>query len=69
MTRNLLLTLKETADILRISYARAAELARTGLLPGVVHIGRQVRINADSLEAFIASGGKALPGGWRRKEA
>jgi excisionase family DNA binding protein len=62
-----LLGLKQAAAILSISYARAAELARTGMLP-VVRLGRQVRIDPQQLELFIAQGGKALPGGWRRTQ-
>jgi excisionase family DNA binding protein len=60
-----LLDLKQTAAILNISYARAADLARAGLLP-VVRLGRQVRVDPQQLETFIAHGGKNLPGGWRR---
>lgn len=61
-----LLRVQEAADRLSISYPRAADLARKGLLP-VVRIGRQVRIDPARLEQFIASGGAALPGGWRRE--
>jgi putative molybdopterin biosynthesis protein len=60
-----LLTLTEVAQILRISYPRAAELVRQGLLPAV-RLGRQVRISPERLSAWIASGGEALPGGWRK---
>jgi excisionase family DNA binding protein len=60
------LTLKQTAEILQIKYQRAAEMARTGLLP-VIRLGRQVRVCPDQLEAFMAQGGRALPGGWRRQ--
>jgi excisionase family DNA binding protein len=60
-----LLTLEEAARVLRVKYGRAAELARLGVIP-VVRLGRQVRVNPDDLNRFIASGGKALPGGWRQ---
>lgn len=59
------LTLREAADVLQVSYHRAAELARQGLIP-VIRLGRQVRVCPDQLETFIAKGGRALPGGWRR---
>jgi excisionase family DNA binding protein len=59
------LTLQEAAEVLQVSYHRAAELARQGLLP-VIRLGRQIRVCPDQLEAFIAKGGRALPGGWRR---
>ena len=64
--RRELLTLRQCEQILKVSYARAAELARRGLLP-TVRLGRQVRVDPDQLEAFIAKGGKPLPGGWRRE--
>jgi len=60
------LTLKQTAEILQVKYQRAAEMARTGILP-VVRLGRQIRVSPDQLEAFMAQGGRALPGGWRRQ--
>jgi excisionase family DNA binding protein len=64
MTKELL-TLEQTARVLTVTYARAAELARQGVLP-VVRLGRQIRVSPDDLNQFIANGGKALPGGWRR---
>lgn len=63
-----LLTLNEAADILAVSYPRAAALAREGLMP-VVKLGRQYRVNPERLQQFIDGGGKGLPGGWRRKPA
>lgn len=43
-------------------------IIREGILPrGVfVRLGRRVAINPAALEAWIAAGGQALPGGWRR---
>ena len=49
------------------SDARVCELARQGLLPGVVRLGRRVRFDMDKISAFIEKGGEALPGGWRRQ--
>jgi excisionase family DNA binding protein len=60
------LTLRQVAEVLQIRYHRAAELARTGLLPGI-RLGRQIRVSPDQLEEFLANGGKPLPGGWKRK--
>ena len=54
-----LLTLTQTADILNVTYARAADLARRGFLP-TVRLGRQIRIDADRLKALIAGGGRSL---------
>jgi excisionase family DNA binding protein len=69
LTRNPLLTLQQTAKLLAVGYPRVAEMVRTGTLPRecVVYLGRQIRVNADALTAFIESGGKPLPGGWRRQ--
>jgi len=65
MNESEFLTLKEAAMKLKVSYARAAELARAGLIP-VVRLGRQVRVDAERLREFRRSGGQALSGGWRR---
>lgn len=54
-----LLTLTQTADILNITYARAADLARRGFLP-TVRLGRQIRIDADRLQKLISEGGRSL---------
>jgi excisionase family DNA binding protein len=62
-----LLTLAEVSDTLRVTYWRVAELARKGAIPGVVRIGRHVRVRQDALAEFIRSGGYRLPGGWRRR--
>lgn len=56
----------EVARILDISEARVYEMIRQGVLPAV-RLGRQVRIDRQTLEEFIAQGGRALPGGWRRE--
>ena len=64
---NELLTLEDVARVLHVKYGRAAELGREGIIP-VVRLGRQIRINPEELNSFIASGGKALPGGWRRSQ-
>jgi excisionase family DNA binding protein len=60
-----LMTVPEVAELLRVKAARCYELARTGQIP-VVKLGRQVRIDAARLRAFIRDGGVSLPGGWRR---
>lgn len=64
-TETEILTLEEAARILRITYSRAAELARQSILPHV-RLGRQIRVSRSALDRFIADGGKSLPGGWRR---
>jgi hypothetical protein len=61
-----LLTLSEGAEICAVTYARMAEMARTGLVPAV-KLGRQVRLDPEKLALFIDQGGKPLPGGWRKE--
>ncbi len=61
-----LLKVPETAAILRVTTQRAYEMLRGGTVPGVVRLGRQVRVDARKLEAWIAAGGQPLLGGWRR---
>jgi len=60
-----LLTMQEVARALRVSEARAYELARDQLLP-TVRLGRQLRVEEEALRQWIRAGGQALPGGWRR---
>lgn len=61
-----LINLQKTAERLGIGYDKAADLVRKGLLPAV-RVGRQIRIDPDQLEAWIAGGGRAWPGGWRKE--
>jgi excisionase family DNA binding protein len=61
-----LLRVEQVAKILGTSKPRVYELIRSGLLPSV-HLGRQVRVADNVLEEWIAQGGQALPGGWRRE--
>jgi len=63
-----LLTLQQAAEVLNVSYARAAELARQDILP-TVRLGRQIRVDPARLAEFVAGGGRALPGGWKRTAA
>ena len=61
-----LLTVKQAAEILQVSYLRACQLSRENILP-VVRLGRQLRVDRGQLEEFIRTGGRALPGGWKRR--
>jgi excisionase family DNA binding protein len=63
-----LLKAVDVAPVLNVSEARVLELARQRLLPSV-RLGRQVRFDSQALDEWIAAGGKALPGGWRRDVA
>ena len=57
----MLLTIPQVARTLQVRTERAYQLARTGVLP-VVRVGRQVRVDAVSLQEWIAQGGRALNG-------
>jgi excisionase family DNA binding protein len=62
------LTIQEVARVLKVTTRRAYKLCRNGLLPHV-RLGRQIRVDPDQLNQWIAKGGSALPGGWRRGPA
>lgn len=59
------LNANEIAELLDVSVARVYVLARSEILP-CVRLGRQIRFSEQALEQWIANGGQALPGGWRR---
>lgn len=61
-----LLNMQEVAERLGVSLQRAYEMGRSGLLP-VVRLGRQMRVEEGRLVAWVEGGGRALPGGWRRR--
>ena len=60
-----LICANEVAKILGVKIERVFALAREGIVP-CVRLGRQLRFSPNALRQFIESGGKALPGGWRR---
>lgn len=61
-----LITVPRAAALLGLRERRIYQLARDGLIPSV-RIGRQLRFDEDALRQWIAAGGQALPGGWRRR--
>lgn len=63
---NRLLTAREVADILGMREHAVYRLAREGIIP-VVHVGRFLRFDPDQLQEWIANGGKALPGKWKKE--
>ena len=63
-----LVAAKVVAERLGITTNRVYELAAQGILP-CVRLGRQVRFDPEKVEALVASGGQALPGGWRQDAA
>jgi excisionase family DNA binding protein len=62
-----LLETEELAAWLNVSPFRVYSLARQGILPGVVRLGRQLRFDREAIEQFVLAGGKALAGGWRNE--
>ncbi len=60
-----LLTAAQVADALGVSKARVYDLIRQRLLPAC-HLGRQLRVEEAALREWVAGGGQALPGGWRK---
>lgn len=59
-----LITVREAAQELKVSSWRIYDLIRRGLLPPgvVVRLGRQLRIDRDALERWVAAGGQGLAG-------
>lgn len=55
-----LLTIKEVASVLQVPRARAYKLVRSGVIPGMVRLGKQVRIDPERLQGFIRHGGQPL---------
>ena len=63
-----LIDARAVAERLNVSDKAIYAIARAGLIPHV-RVGRSVRFDPDAIEAFIASGGKSYPGGWRREQS
>ena len=53
-----LLTPQEAADILRVPISFVYERTRFDSMPGMVRIGKYVRISESALRAFIEQGGE-----------
>ena len=60
-------TVSATAEFLGVTEQRVYSMAREGILPAVVRLGRQIRVNPERLQEWAEAGGAALPGGWRRE--
>jgi excisionase family DNA binding protein len=52
------LTIPETAKLLRINRGRAYAMANDGTLPGVVRLGRTIRVNRVELIAGLIKSGQ-----------
>ncbi len=63
---NKLLKTVEVAKWLDLPIDRVYSLARQNMIP-TIRLGRQLRFDRKALDEFIQSGGRALPGGWKRE--
>ena len=54
------------AEFLDVPLPRAYELLRSRQVPAI-RLGRQIRVDEDQVREYCASGGRSLPGGWRRE--
>lgn len=66
---NNLTTVEWAAGYLGVSQQRVYEMVRLGIIPAgvAIRLGRQIRISEEGLRDWVAAGGQALPGGWRRE--
>ncbi len=55
-------TARAVAIIMSLPISTTYKLIASGRMPGVVRIGKLVRVDLDVLEAWIASGGEEQPG-------
>jgi len=60
-----LLSAEQVAEIFGESRDWTYKVAREGIIPSV-RVGRKVKFSEKAINEFIESGGKALPGGWKR---
>ena len=63
-----LLTIDETAALLKLSDRTVYEMLRTGRLPGAAKVSGKWRIDRDKLLAWIAKGGELAEGTGTRDE-
>ena len=62
-------TARDGAQRLNVPIASFHQMRREGILPAgvTIQVGRRVRVDLDALELWIAAGGRAFAGGWRRE--
>lgn len=53
---------KDLAARFDVPLHRGYEIAREGKVPGIVRIGRQIRVDMDAVEEWIAEGGDGREG-------
>ncbi len=70
MSTNQLQSIQYACQRLNEKPQRIYNLIRENIFPDgvVVRLGRRIRIDPERLEEFIAGGGQALPGGWRKED-
>ena len=61
-----LLTVPETAHILRVRRARVYQLVRDGVIPSI-RLGRQIRVDRGALLGWLRDGGQGLADKYRSK--
>ena len=61
-----MLTVREAAAVLHLSVAGVYLPIREGVLP-VCRLGRSIRLSERVLANFVEAGGRAWPGGWRKR--
>ena len=55
------LTVPEAARLLRINRGKAYEMAAGGTLPGVIRLGRSIRVDRERLIAGLAENQRSSP--------
>ncbi len=63
-----LLTVAQAAEVLHLSVAGTYALIRAGVLPAC-RLGRSLRLSERVLANFVEAGGRAWPGGWRKRSS
>ena len=61
-----LLTVAETAELLRTSRKAVYAMVERGQLPGVIRIGRRLLVRRDALVDWLDESCASLPGGSRQ---
>lgn len=55
-----LLTIEEAAARLKISRGRCAQMAREGLLPGILHVGKRLVVDAATIDRLLQGDGGTI---------
>jgi len=63
-----MMTVAEAAKLLHLSVPGVYGLVRSGVVPAC-RLGRAIRISERVLQNYITAGGRAWPGGWRKRSS